>query len=263
MNFFNFHTHTTRCGHAFGEDEEYVKNAIREGFHSLGFSDHIMLPGIRDVTMRGSVEIDLPDYLMSIGQLKEKYQSKIDIHIGFESEYYPEFDGYYKELLTTKKIEYLILGQHFPYIDGKFPHYKEVEDYVSDLIRGMDSGLFAYVAHPDMLTYFYKEEDEKMKNQILKIIEAAKRNDIPLELNLGKIVRNYVNGEIDIFKDIPFPYDYFWDLVGKNHIKVVIGLDAHKPQELSSKIYKYGLSYAKTHHLDVMNEEDFLKRIKS
>lgn len=37
----NYHTHTSRCGHAVGEDEEYVINAIKSGIKVLGFSDHV------------------------------------------------------------------------------------------------------------------------------------------------------------------------------------------------------------------------------
>lgn len=36
----NYHTHTTRCMHAVGSDEEYVLSAIKGGFQILGFSDH-------------------------------------------------------------------------------------------------------------------------------------------------------------------------------------------------------------------------------
>ena len=36
----NFHTHTARCGHASGRDEEYVQSAIRGGYRVLGFADH-------------------------------------------------------------------------------------------------------------------------------------------------------------------------------------------------------------------------------
>ena len=38
---FNLHTHTWRCGHAVGEDSEYIENAIVAGFECLGFSEHI------------------------------------------------------------------------------------------------------------------------------------------------------------------------------------------------------------------------------
>ena len=36
----NYHTHTTRCGHAEGTEEEYILTALRCGFKVLGFSDH-------------------------------------------------------------------------------------------------------------------------------------------------------------------------------------------------------------------------------
>ena len=36
----SLHTHTIRCKHAFGNDEEYVKAAIAEGLNILGFADH-------------------------------------------------------------------------------------------------------------------------------------------------------------------------------------------------------------------------------
>ena len=48
----NYHTHTSRCGHAIGLDEEYVQCAIEAGIKELGFSDHIPFkfvsqPGVR------------------------------------------------------------------------------------------------------------------------------------------------------------------------------------------------------------------------
>ena len=36
----NYHTHTKRCGHASGEDREYVESAIEAGLEVLGFADH-------------------------------------------------------------------------------------------------------------------------------------------------------------------------------------------------------------------------------
>mgnify|MGYP004576416305 CR=1 FL=1 len=43
----NYHTHTFRCGHAIGNDEEYVLEAIALGLNTLGFSDHVMLPNVK------------------------------------------------------------------------------------------------------------------------------------------------------------------------------------------------------------------------
>ena len=40
----NYHTHTYRCNHASGNDEEYVKKAIAENVKILGsFSDEKIL----------------------------------------------------------------------------------------------------------------------------------------------------------------------------------------------------------------------------
>lgn len=40
----NYHTHTERCNHAKGSDEEFVLSAIRGGYNLLGFADHIEWP---------------------------------------------------------------------------------------------------------------------------------------------------------------------------------------------------------------------------
>ena len=54
---YHYHTHTKRCGHAQGEDEEYVLSAIKHGFKFLGFSDHVMLPGHPQPGVRGDYSL--------------------------------------------------------------------------------------------------------------------------------------------------------------------------------------------------------------
>ena len=38
---YNLHTHTWRCSHATGAEEEYILRAIENGIVCMGFSDHI------------------------------------------------------------------------------------------------------------------------------------------------------------------------------------------------------------------------------
>ena len=40
---YNYHTHTHRCSHASGTEEEYVKRAVENGIKYMGFSDHVPL----------------------------------------------------------------------------------------------------------------------------------------------------------------------------------------------------------------------------
>ena len=67
----NWHTHTARCGHAYGTDEEYVQAAIRGGLKTLGFSDHAAYTTPYPPE-RMAIE-QVPEYIASIRSLKEKY----------------------------------------------------------------------------------------------------------------------------------------------------------------------------------------------
>ena len=109
----NYHTHTYRCHHAFGEDRAYVENAIADGMKVLGFSDHcpwIYPDGyVSPVRMLPS---KLDSYFNSLTSLREEYKHDITIYIGFEAEYLPELIPLQDKLFSGYPIDYLILGQH-------------------------------------------------------------------------------------------------------------------------------------------------------
>lgn len=72
----NYHTHTKRCGHAYGEDEDFVLSAIKYGIKELGFSDHISFKNISAPYMRQDRSM-LSDYISSISHLKENIKIKL------------------------------------------------------------------------------------------------------------------------------------------------------------------------------------------
>ena len=102
----NYHTHTTRCMHAVGDDEDYVRSAIKGGFQELGFSDHgpwkYHTDFVSDIRM---LPEDLPEYIESIRALKEKYRNQISIKIGLEYEYFPEYIHWLKEIICKMDTE--------------------------------------------------------------------------------------------------------------------------------------------------------------
>ena len=75
---FNYHNHTSRCGHAVGTDEEYVKAAIAAGYQKMGFSDHAPYPGQYHPEERMDVSV-LPEYIRSIKDLQARYRDQIDM----------------------------------------------------------------------------------------------------------------------------------------------------------------------------------------
>ena len=72
---YNLHSHTSRCGHASGLDEEYVLKAIQCGFKVMGFSDHVMLPGHPQERIRGP-HSELKSYIESVRHLQKKYKGR-------------------------------------------------------------------------------------------------------------------------------------------------------------------------------------------
>ena len=242
----NYHSHTTRCGHASGADEKYVIAAMEAGFKTIGFSDHVMLPGIHQEGMRGDISL-LEDYIQSVNELKKKYAGQIDVKLGFECEYSRyNFSDYYHELLEQRGFDYLILGQHCSFDPGygSMRWYPDMGNrktqlymYTKDLIDGMESGLFAYVAHPDffmLLARYWDEETERISREIC---EVAERLHIPLELNMGRTRGSDAIFLMDEIEPI-YPFPAFWRIVSEYNIDVIVGVDAHKPSHYRTSDYE-------------------------
>lgn len=205
---FNLHTHTYRCHHASGKDEEYVIKAIQNGYSTIGFSDHApyLFPNGYVSSFR-MLPSEAEGYAKSINSLKEKYKGKIDIKLGFELEYYPALFEKEIEFLKTFNYDYLILGQH--YVDNEYEDYAIYSDsptkspavldkYISQVILGAKSGYYTYVAHPDLINF--KGDSELYIKKMTYMITELKKIGIPLEFNfLGYTdKRNYPN--LDFWK---------------------------------------------------------------
>lgn len=254
----NYHTHTFRCGHAIGNDEEYVLEGIALGLNALGFSDHIMLPGIHQENVRGDFEVS-ESYFSSIRNLQNKYRDRIKILLGFEAEAFPEFFDYYRKLKESGTIDYLILGNHCTLDNGmiraffsKFTSKKDVIEYTNTLIEGMKTGLFSCVAHPDYFMDSYFKWNLFAKRISKQIIKASVKYDVPLEFNFACIRR----GKQKKGKEIRWGYPYlpFWKMVSKIKAKVVLGLDAHSPSDITSYLNDEGYKIVKTLNLNIVDE---------
>lgn len=260
----NFHSHTFRCGHARGTDEEYIQAAIEKGFQVYGVSDHVMLPGASQPNMRGDFSL-FPGYIESIRNLQRKYEGQIKIYLGFEAEYYGDrYMPYYQSLLKEKKIDYLLLGQHC-FIDndsfywyGSIPNpLQAMEDYAKDLIEGMSTGIFSYVCHPDMFRFFYSSWDSHAIDVATRICKASLKYDVPLEVNMGQLYGNCLRHVEPLSKDLKYPYSKFWDLASKMGCKCIIGVDNHSPQALRDNAYDWVIEFTKEHKLNIIDSLPF------
>ena len=110
---FNYHTHTERCMHAGGKDEDFVLAAIKAGFEEIGFSDHCAWPYKNYASPIRMTEVQIEDYVNSVKSLREKYKDKISIKLGFECEYFERHIPWLRETLKKYSFDYIILGHHY------------------------------------------------------------------------------------------------------------------------------------------------------
>ncbi len=261
---YNYHSHTYRCGHALGDEFEMVESAIKHHYKILGISDHIFLPGISQPTVRGDFEC-YDEYVSNLKYLKKKYFDVIELHSGFECEDFgPKYFDYYLDILESGDADYLILGQHCrlndEQTDIEFYRYKSdpsgaLKNYTDDLIRGMESGLYIYVCHPDLFHKFLPGWNEEYEKASIRIIEKAIELDLPLEVNMcvSRIEKNVDENGDRVFS---YPCHEFWDLAHKMGAKCILGVDAHDPRHLYNTEFDEFRKFIKRHHLKPMTKLD-------
>ncbi len=255
----NYHTHTVRCRHAKGLDEEYVISAVNVGMKTLGFSDHEEIT--RDNIYPNNIGKDTTeDYFSSLKSLREKYKDKIELRFGLEVCYRDGIEEHLKKLLPYG-LEYAILGQHncilpngeLSYVLAQPFDSSVREKYVELLLKGIETELFSYVAHPELFLCATSEIDREIMQIFEKICTTAKVHNTPLELNLAG-------------RNRPTKYTYpspeFFKVVGQTSCSVVVGLDAHTPETIEyyeddyayELIDKYGLKVTDKISFDRLNK---------
>ena len=232
----NLHTHTFRCGHACGEDIDYVRAACGRGFEVLGFSDHMPWPYKSGFT-HPSVRMEaaaLPEYIASIRSLASSFRGKIRILTGFECEFFPEYIGWLQDVAEENSLDYLILGNHYDTSDETGMYFGRTETpdqlarYVEMTIRGLRTGLFSYLAHPDLfLRRWPSGFTADCKSAARDLCAACAGLHIPMEYN------THMRWAARQGREPGYPSREFFEIARESGVRVLIGLDAHDPEELT------------------------------
>lgn len=253
----NYHTHTTRCHHAAGDEREYIENAIKAGIKLLGFADHT--PQFYDNGYVSPIRMmpeEAPGYVERVRTLADEYRGDIEIHIGFEAEYFPGIFDRLQGMCRDLGVEYLILGQHCLSDESKGGIWSttpagddELKKYVDVVIEGISTGCFTYIAHPDVLRYTGGNE-KLYHDEMTRLCRAAKELSIPLEINM-----------LGLGDHRFYPSDRFFDIAAEVGNDVIIGCDAHTPAALlDEETYSRAVGMAAVRGLNLLEKAE-LRRI--
>ncbi len=224
----NYHTHTPRCRHAQGTGREYAAAAVAAGLKVLGFSDHTpqFFPGEYYSHFRMRPQ-ELDGYCAEVTALREEYAGRLDIRLGLEAEYYPALFGALCRRLRGTPVEYLILGQHAlgneydaPYTGTPTADAALLRRYVDQCIEALGTGMFSYIAHPDIFNF--QGEEAVYAREMERLCRAARDAGVPLEINL-----------LGMEEGRCYPGERFFRLAGQVGNAAVLGCDAHAPAMLA------------------------------
>ncbi|MBN1164394.1 MAG: histidinol-phosphatase HisJ family protein [Candidatus Krumholzibacteriota bacterium] len=229
----DYHLHGDFCGHAEGELEEYIQEALRKDFREIGFSAHLPLVTEPD-PYHAMVEEKLPDYVQLVQMLRDKYRGRIIVKLGIEADFFEDYQSATKRLLDQYPFDFVLgsvhyLGTwHFTSLAGRdrfktedprsvFPRYFEV------VKKAVESGLFDILAHPDAIRKSDFFPDFPLLDEYRAVARRLKEQGMALEVNSAGLRR----GAGSVYPE----FDFLRACVEEN-VPVTIGSDAHKPEDV-------------------------------
>ena len=225
----------------------------------MGFSEHTPWPfrdGYQEIDSRQRITMEeLDGYIADMQRLKEKFKDQIEIKIGLECEYFPQ---YFDWLKTVKpRLDYLLLGVHCADHDEHLHHYYarsteagQVEEYLRCALAGMESGLFTYLAHPDLCLANYPQYDAVAEHMVHSICRKARELDLPLEYNLYGVDKQRRGRH----KGLCYPCKLFWEAAADHGCKAIIGVDAHRPEHFHRQYFLDARDYLTSLGLNLIEE---------
>jgi histidinol-phosphatase (PHP family) len=180
---------------------------------------------------------ELPGYVSALDRAILDFPELLILK-GMECEFVPEFVPFYREVLLEQYgFHYLISGAHW------YPHEGDwaglygtvmtpgmLRSYTAYLVQCIESGLYSFIAHPDLFGVCYREWDRHAHAAATEICRAAAGLDLPLEINAYGFRKPYV--EVAGGERAIYPWAPFWEVAATWDTPVVVNSDAHRPQDI-------------------------------
>lgn len=250
MKRFNHHTHSNFSDGALAP-EEYVTEAIRLKYITLGFSSHAPVTFTNKYALK---EERRQEYQQTIRNLQQKYADRIGIYLGLEIDYIPGVTRDFDFLRKDMGLDFAIGAIHFVknengdqekwFIDGAGSEtydkgLKELFD--NDIRKGVQAYYHTVISmvttqKPDIIAHldkikmhnggrFFREDEPWYVALVDEALDVIAGSGCIVEINSRGVYK----------KRCPDPFPSLTILKKLKQLKVPITLssDAHTPEELN------------------------------
>jgi len=247
---FNLHTHCHYCDGK-SEPEAYVKEAIRQGFHTLGFSSHSPVPFENSFAIQG--EDKLVEYADEIRLLQQKYKNELNIFLASEMDFIPGITRDFNHFNQIADLDYVIGGVHLLrhpektelwFIDGPWREVYDngmknifdgdvrlaVQTYWRQIREMISTQEFDIIAHLDKIKMhnanrYFTEGEQWYQDELLATLDLISLKNLIVEVN----TRGIYKGRSDEL----FPGIDALKKIYEMNIPITLNSDAHHPDDLS------------------------------
>jgi histidinol-phosphatase (PHP family) len=232
----DYHLHTPLCNHATGTPLEYVAAARARGLDEIGFSDHSPMPGPEPFDDWRMARADLPRYLDMVAEAAQA-AAPFPVRLGLECDFIAGQEAWIEELAARAPWDYLIGSVHYlapgwdvdnPKWIGRFSASETAVEEIWTLYwrayeRCVASGLFDFVAHPDLVKKFGHRPAGDLRRFYDPVIAAAAERGTAVEVSTAGLRKPV--GEL-------YPAADFLLRAQEAGLAIVINSDAHAPEEV-------------------------------
>jgi histidinol-phosphatase (PHP family) len=237
---FDLHTHHYRCGHAEGEIRDYIESAIAGGLVAIGISDHSPYFASSEDQAQPLIAMgksEFPHYVAEILQLKEEYKPKIDVLLGVESDFFPEFAEIYRAEYAKYPFDYIIGSVHQVSGISIFNRNRwkkhnesqkviEKESYYALIQQSARSGMFQILGHIDAMKGFYPSFSDIKTNAADDALRVIGECKLAIEINTSGKTKDCGGW---------YPSDEILERALYHGVEVTFGSDAHKPSRVADE----------------------------
>ena len=246
---YNLHTHTQYCdGHA--TIEEFVTEALAQGFTHLGFTPHSPISVDSPCNMNRD---QVQEYFDEVERLRRAYGDSIHIYNAMEIDYVSVGDGPASDYFKSLPLDYRIGSVHFipaidnpsemVDIDGKFQAFKQrmtkhfadnieyvVRTFFAQMMAMVDEGGFDIVGHMDKIGFNASEycmdidEESWYDKLVIDLFENIMDHHLTIEINTKAWLQH----------NRFYPNLKYFGMLKRFNAPVIVNSDAHYPTLLNN-----------------------------